>query len=447
MNRLIFALLLLSACVYGLSRPLRADTPTPLSHMLWVNTDGRVMLWSVNPNGSFNVLGGYGPYYDSPGNLWTPKSITEGADGITHILWGNPDHRAMYWNVYADGSFQTIAGYGPYTDDTPSHLWEPALMSAFVPGGTSGIGLTGAAGGDLFGSFPNPTVAVNAITHTKLASDAASLSQVSGGLLFVPDTSHVNVLHDLIVKGTVVAVQGNGGGVGNNKGVGRALVDGGTGGLILNFANDFGKVIVQSDLATDGTINSSVDVNATRFIHSGSNIFSDLGVLAAGDMYAKGNITSDNTLTGKTLQITGGSDLAEPYKIAASAQVQPLPGMVVSIDPDQTGQMRVTTRSYDNTVGGIISGAGGVQPGVVLRQTGTVADGTLPIASVGRVWCWCDADAGGAITPGDLLTTSATPGHAMRVRDHDRARGAILGKAMSALRSGKGLVLVLVTLE
>ena len=53
----------------------------------------------------------------------------------------------------------------------------------------------------------------------------------------------------------------------------------------------------------------------------------------------------------------------------------------------------------------------------------------------------------GAIQPGDLLTTSATPGHAMRVGDYDQGQGAILGKAMSRLEEGKGLVLVLVSLQ
>ena len=53
----------------------------------------------------------------------------------------------------------------------------------------------------------------------------------------------------------------------------------------------------------------------------------------------------------------------------------------------------------------------------------------------------------GVIKPGDLLTTSDTPGHAMKVSDHAQAQGAILGKAMSGLKEGKGLVLVLVTLQ
>jgi hypothetical protein len=48
---------------------------------------------------------------------------------------------------------------------------------------------------------------------------------------------------------------------------------------------------------------------------------------------------------------------------------------------------------------------------------------------------------------GDMLTTSKVPGHAMKVNDFDQARGAIIGKAMTALKTGRGLVLVLVTLQ
>jgi len=35
----------------------------------------------------------------------------------------------------------------------------------------------------------------------------------------------------------------------------------------------------------------------------------------------------------------------------------------------------------------------------------------------------------------------------MKVTDHAKAQGAILGKAMSGLNEGKGLVLVLVSLQ
>ena len=53
----------------------------------------------------------------------------------------------------------------------------------------------------------------------------------------------------------------------------------------------------------------------------------------------------------------------------------------------------------------------------------------------------------GAIQPGDLLTTSGVPGRAMKVTDHAKAAGAILGKAMTGLGDGQGMVLVLVTLQ
>ena len=241
---------------------------------------------------------------------------------------------------------------------------------------------------------------------------------------YANDFGLVTVSSNLAVTGTDIRLNGRGGGAGNNNGAARAFVDGGPtgGGLCINYQNDFGAVNIYSTTSVHGDLHYD------------------------GSLYG-GDLNSGGVVTAKALQLTGGSDLAEPYTIAAAADTQPLPGMVVAIDPSQTGQMRVCTHAYDTTVGGIISGAGGVQPGITLRQKGTVADGTLPIACTGRVWCWCDADASGAISPGDLLTTADTPGHAMRVRDYDRARGAVLGKAMSALKTGKGLVLVLVTLQ
>ena len=69
------------------------------------------------------------------------------------------------------------------------------------------------------------------------------------------------------------------------------------------------------------------------------------------------------------------------------------------------------------------------------------------VALAGRVYCNVDATEQ-AIQAGDLLTTSAMPGHAMKATDYDRARGAILGKAMQKLELGqKGQILVLVTLQ
>ena len=69
------------------------------------------------------------------------------------------------------------------------------------------------------------------------------------------------------------------------------------------------------------------------------------------------------------------------------------------------------------------------------------------VALAGRVYCNVEAT-GGTIEPGDLLTTSSTPGYAMKAVDRTSAQGAILGKAMERLEGGtKGQILVLVTLQ
>ena len=120
--------------------------------------------------------------------------------------------------------------------------------------------------------------------------------------------------------------------------------------------------------------------------------------------------------------------------------------MVVSIDPESPGNLVVSNRAYDRKVAGIISGAGGVKPGMLMGQKGSKADGTRPVALTGRVFCRADAS-DFHIEPGDLVTTSVTPGHAMKVTDYAKTQGAILGKAMTKLEKGQGLVLVLVSLQ
>ena len=51
-----------------------------------------------------------------------------------------------------------------------------------------------------------------------------------------------------------------------------------------------------------------------------------------------------------------------------------------------------------------------------------------------------------SIEVGDLLTTSSTPGHAMKAVDASRAFGAVLGKALEPLTAGRGLLPILVAL-
>jgi len=153
-------------------------------------------------------------------------------------------------------------------------------------------------------------------------------------------------------------------------------------------------------------------------------------------------VIGGNNVSVCTLTIRGGCDLAEPFQMSN----QEIPkGAVVVIDDENAGKLKLSDRAYDHRVAGIVSGANGIEPGISLYQQGVI-EGGQNVALSGRVYVQADASTG-AIKPGDLLTTSATPGHAMKVADHSRSQGAILGKAMSALKDGKGMVLVLVTLQ
>ena len=136
-----------------------------------------------------------------------------------------------------------------------------------------------------------------------------------------------------------------------------------------------------------------------------------------------------------------GLDYAEGFDVSDKTKIGP--GSVVVIDADNPGKLRLSDTAYDKKVAGIVAGAKGLGSGVRLGSEGFDAN----VALAGRVYCNVDATQAD-VQPGDLLTTSATPGCAMKAADYKRAQGAILGKAMEKLEKGqKGQILVLVTLQ
>lgn len=234
----------------------------------------------------------------------------------------------------------------------------------------------------------------------------------------------------------------------------------------LSFGQLSGDTIL---LWSDGTLGGGDDYaigiqSATQYFRSGHHFaWFKGGAGATGPMDAGTGgtklMTLDETgvlkihpLTGRletpVLTITGGADVAEPFPVSLNEDEGKdgiEPGSVMIIDDAQPGHLKLSERACDTRVAGIVSGAGGVQPGLTLRQT-DVMEGSHNVALSGRVYVRADTSEG-PIKPGDLLTTSSQAGRACRVSDHPKAQGAILGKAMSRLDEGTGLVLVLVTLQ
>ncbi len=165
------------------------------------------------------------------------------------------------------------------------------------------------------------------------------------------------------------------------------------------------------------------------------------GVLKVGSIEG-GPLIIKSPTTGQTvIELGEGLDYAEGFEVSDKKQIAS--GSVLIIDADHPGKLALSTEAYDKKVAGIVAGAKGQGSGVRLGTGQFDCD----VALAGRVYCNVDTTEHG-VEPGDLLTTSATPGYAMKATDYMRAQGAILGKAMEKLEKGKkGQILVLVTLQ
>ncbi len=186
----------------------------------------------------------------------------------------------------------------------------------------------------------------------------------------------------------------------------------------------------------------------TESYMSGANPFAyfrldNSGNVGIGTATPQTKLDINGTTSTKVLTITGGSDLAEPFETADELTLEP--GTVMVIDVEHPGKLVVSASAYDRKVAGVVSGAGGIKAGITLYQEGMM-EGNALVAIAGRVYCQAEADTA-PIQPGDLLTTSSIPGHAMKATEDSRSHGAIIGKAMSSLKEGRGLVLVLVNLQ
>lgn len=134
-------------------------------------------------------------------------------------------------------------------------------------------------------------------------------------------------------------------------------------------------------------------------------------------------------------------DCAEEFEVAAGGDITPGTVMVIT----EEGALAPCEKAYDRRVAGVVAGAAGSRPAIVLGARES-ANRRLPVALIGRVFCNVDADEA-PIQIGDLLTTATTPGHAMRVTDAAQGFGAVLGKALGRLDRGKGLIPVLIALQ
>jgi hypothetical protein len=205
----------------------------------------------------------------------------------------------------------------------------------------------------------------------------------------------------------------------------------------LGITNAGGQVVVAAapDQVGDGAIVWSSAAGVPR------------GVLLVSEQNA-GQVAVFNTagnprfiLDGNAGLLSAPGDVAERFPASIALE----PGSVVAIDPAAAGAVIAASRPYDRRVAGVVSGANNYRPGITLRADDSVKQ-AVPVTLTGTVYCLASS-VNGPVRAGDLLTTSAVSGYAMRATDLGAAHGAIVGKALEDLQGERGLVMILASLQ
>ena len=206
----------------------------------------------------------------------------------------------------------------------------------------------------------------------------------------------------------------------------------------IHLNGDTGNMVLR---AADGS-------DRIRLQTSGGNIWLG-GNGADGDLVIFASSGDNTTLADATIHLNGdagdiilrNADCAEDFEVQEDEDIEPGTVMVIG----ENSRLCTSRKAYDRAVAGVVAGAGACRPGIVLgRKEG--AGNALPIALVGRVFCKVDAGYG-VVNVGDMLTTSPSPGYAMNAAEPLKAFGAVIGKALGSLKSGKGLVPALIALQ
>jgi len=181
-------------------------------------------------------------------------------------------------------------------------------------------------------------------------------------------------------------------------------------------------------VTTAGRDGLNIESAGRDYIRAGQSTDLDFRVTNDGTAYADGGWQ-------------GAADFAELIEVDGDI-LDYEPGDVLVICQGRNRSVTLSSQPYSTSVIGIYS----TKPGFV-GSTHPMEDkyqNEIPVAITGIVPCKVSTE-NGPIHNGDLLTTSNTPGYAMKATEPKI--GTVVGKALESLESGTGKIEVLVILQ
>jgi hypothetical protein len=395
-----------------------------VDHMA-ITSSGNVGIGTTEPAGSLHIQGSAN-YWG--GFNYGKEFIVAASDGANHPGIGIfDDSGTIPWGMHNVGGILTFSAMPSLSDSTTL----PTSVLLLTTSGRAGIG-----------TVPNYALDVSGQVHATQGFVFAdgSIQTIAyapgGGAMW----SSYNIGANVIVSGP----RNNAIGfldAGNNNP--WAIYDGGS----LNIA----AMPALGNTSTNPTIvmtllNSGNVGIGTTTPHSALEVNGNVTLTPGASGGSGANITfSDGTVQATAWNgTTLGGDYAESIDVEGN-RAEYEPGDVIAIDGSSPGKFFKSASPYSKLVAGVYS----TKPGLVGRRT-TFArinkDAEVPMAMMGIAPTKVSTE-NGPIEPGDLLVTSSTPGYAMRATDPTRTMGAVIGKALAPLKSGSGVIEVLVSLQ
>jgi len=400
----------------------------------WVGIKaGGVALAEITNLGNGSVLGNFSGSASAPREETAQTVLDAGfnlkfTSNVGVVTYGGTSGSATITTISTDGTANTIAKYGSAGEFDTKQLRVDGFkaldvasnaLEFFTPAGfkfQSAIGSTGSnTVTTALGTwdFSGGTLKATAFT-TGAAGTAGSIT----GQWAVQSSSLIDFSLGTLKSTTLTTgAAATGGTVTGAWSLGASSSFDATAGTLRSYSLSTGTV------SQAGTITGAWSLGSTSSLTTGTGyIDARTGTLYSTSLNA-GSGTATGTITGNwstsgNLAATYGADLAEWYRSDAEYEV----GTVLVFGG--SAEVTVSNTIADTRLAGIVS----TNPAYIMNDG---LEGTRAlIALAGRVPC----KVLGRVKKGDMLTTSATPGVA--VKAHDPKLGTIIGKALEDKDTG-----------